>query len=174
VVVVTQSSHRLKVLLSAYSCQPGAGSEPAVGWNLAEAMSERHDVWVLTRAANRPHIEAVLGPSREGQPRFSYYELPGWRLFEKLGASLPHAHYYLWQLGVYWHMRALHREVRFDLAHHVTYVKYSTPSLLCLLPIPFVWGPVGGGETAPPVFERDFPLRGRLYEALRRVARRIG
>jgi glycosyltransferase involved in cell wall biosynthesis len=71
-------------------------------------------------------------------------------------------------------MRALHREVGFDLAHHVTYVKYSTPSLLCLLPIPFVWGPVGGGETAPPVFERDFPLRGKLYEALRRAARRLG
>lgn len=165
---------RLKVLLSAYSCRPGAGSEPGVGWNVAEVMSERHDVWVLTRTANRGHIEAVLDGCRERRLQVFYYELPGWSFLEKLGVRMPHVHYYLWQLGVYRSMRSLHREVGFDLAHHVTYVKYSTPSLLCLLPIPFVWGPVGGGETAPPAFEREFPLRGRLYETLRRAARRLG
>lgn len=162
--VADRRGRRLKVLLSAYSCRPGAGSEPGVGWNVAGAMSAYHDVWVLTWALNRPHIEPALDSQRSDRLRFSYYELPGWRLLRKLGARLPHLHYYLWQLGAYRRMRALQREIGFDLAQHVTYVKYSTPSLLCLLPIPFLWGPVGGGETAPPSFERDFPLRGRVYE----------
>jgi glycosyltransferase involved in cell wall biosynthesis len=48
------------------------------------------------------------------------------------------------------------------------------PSLLSLLPVPFVWGPVGGGESFPWSFTRFFNLRGRLHERLRDVAHRLG
>jgi hypothetical protein len=51
---------RLNVLLSAYACEPGRGSEPAVGWNTAVELASHHEVWVLTRANNRPQIEARL------------------------------------------------------------------------------------------------------------------
>ncbi|HLE82176.1 MAG TPA: glycosyltransferase family 1 protein, partial [Dehalococcoidia bacterium] len=44
---------RWKVLISAYACEPGKGSEPNVGWNVAREMARQHDVWVLTRANNR-------------------------------------------------------------------------------------------------------------------------
>ncbi|MEY4518039.1 MAG: hypothetical protein RLZZ499_638, partial [Cyanobacteriota bacterium] len=62
----------------------------------------------------------------------------------------------------------------FDLAHHVTFVRYSVPSLLCLLPIPFIWGPVGGGESAPAKFWVDFSGKNKLYEYLRLIWRGIG
>jgi glycosyltransferase involved in cell wall biosynthesis len=64
--------------------------------------------------------------------------------------------------------------VRFDLVHHVSFVNYWMPSLLSLLPVPFVWGPVGGGESSPGSFTRLFSLRGRIHESLRNVARRLG
>jgi glycosyltransferase involved in cell wall biosynthesis len=85
-----------------------------------------------------------------------------------------HAYYCLWQLGAYFVARKLHREVSFDLVHHVTFVTYWMPSLLALLPVPFVWGPVGGGESAPRSFWRCFSLRGKLYEILRGLARTLG
>lgn len=48
------------------------------------------------------------------------------------------------------------------------------PVLSSLLPVPFIWGPVGGGESAPKSFWKDFSLRGRVYETLRNVAQSIG
>jgi len=33
---------RLRVLISAYACEPGKGSEPGVGWNVAREMSKYH------------------------------------------------------------------------------------------------------------------------------------
>jgi glycosyltransferase involved in cell wall biosynthesis len=64
--------------------------------------------------------------------------------------------------------------VQFDLAHHVTYVKYSSPSFLSLLPVPFVWGPVGGAEAAPSAFWQDFSTKEKLYEWARATARQLG
>ena len=57
---------RLKVLMSAYACEPGKGSEPGVGWTVAREMARHHDIWVITRANNRPVIEAEL--ARNPQP----------------------------------------------------------------------------------------------------------
>jgi glycosyltransferase involved in cell wall biosynthesis len=53
-------------------------------------------------------------------------------------------------------------------------VNYYSPTFLALLPIPFVWGPVGGGESAPHTFQRWLGVRGRTMEAVRNLARKIG
>ena len=50
----------MKILVSAYACEPGKGSEPGAGWLWARAAARRHEVWVLTRANNREAIEAAL------------------------------------------------------------------------------------------------------------------
>src|SRR5205823_2050767 len=68
----------------------------------------------------------------------------------------------------------LHRQVRFDLVRHVTFVMYWMPSFLSLLPVPFIWGPVGGGESAPRSFAPALGLRGRWIEALRASGQAIG
>jgi glycosyltransferase involved in cell wall biosynthesis len=83
-------------------------------------------------------------------------------------------HYYLWQIQAYFVARRLHEEIGFDATHHVTFVKYSTPSFLSFLPIPFVWGPVGGGESAPKPFWRDFSWRAKAYETARNLVRGLG
>jgi hypothetical protein len=38
----------MKLLLSAYACEPSKGSEPGVGWNWATQAALDHEVWVLT------------------------------------------------------------------------------------------------------------------------------
>jgi glycosyltransferase involved in cell wall biosynthesis len=83
-------------------------------------------------------------------------------------------HYYLWQIQAYFVARDLHQKIGFDLSHHVTFVKYSSPCFLSLLPIPLVWGPVGGGESAPASFWQDFSLNGKIYEIARSGARWLG
>ena len=166
----------LKVLLSAYSCEPGKGSERGVGWNVAREVANHHEVWVLTRPdESKEAIEAELDRNPVPNLHFVYFTLPiwggGWR-WGSTGAM--QIHYYLWQIQAYFVARRLHREIGFDLSHHVTFVKYSTPCFLCLLPIPLVWGPVGGGESAPKPFWRDFGFRAKVYERMRNLVRGIG
>src|ERR1700686_5022098 len=51
----------LRILLSAYACEPGKGSEPGVGWHWAVEMARLgHRVTVLTRQNNRAGIELAL------------------------------------------------------------------------------------------------------------------
>ncbi|NEO96871.1 MAG: glycosyltransferase, partial [Moorea sp. SIO3G5] len=106
---------------------------------------------------------------------FVYFTLPVWGSGWRWGSNgAMQIHYYLWQIQAYFVARRLHREIGFDLIHHVTFVKYSSPSFLSLLPVPFIWGPVGGGESAPIAFWKDFSFRARLYETARYLVRWIG
>jgi glycosyltransferase involved in cell wall biosynthesis len=165
---------RLKVLISAYACEPGRGSEPGVGWNMAREVADHHEVWVLTRANNRLMIEAELARSPVPGLSFIYYDLPPWARWWKRGKRGIQLYYQLWQVGAYGVARRLHHKVGFDLIHHVTFVNYWKPSLLSLTGIPFMWGPVGGGESAPRSFWHDFSHRGKAYETLRDLGRLVG
>ena len=165
---------RLKVLMSAYACEPGRGSEPGVGWNLAKAMAAHHDVWVLTRANNRAVIEAEIHERPINGLSFIYYDLPPWAAWWKRGGRGVQLYYYLWQLGAIRAARAAHRSVAFDLAHHVTFVKYWAPAAAAFVGVPFVWGPVGGGESMPRAFVADLSWHSRMYECARLLARAVG
>ncbi|MGA7931964.1 MAG: glycosyltransferase [Kovacikia sp.] len=165
----------MKVLLSAYACEPGRGTELGVGWNTVREVARYHEVWVLTRPDDgREAIEAELAHTPNPNLHFVYFTLPIWGTGWKWGQGAFQIHYYLWQIQAYFVAHKLHQEIGFDLVHHVTFVKYSTPSFLSLLPIPFIFGPVGGGETAPKAFHRDFSRRGKLYEFLRDLTRWVG
>jgi len=161
----------MKILMSAYSCEPGKGSEPGVGWNFVRAVAKYHEVWVLTRPdEGREVIEAELARNPIPNLHFVYFTLPIWGGGWKWRFGAMQLHYYLWQIQAYFVARRLHRQIDFDIAHHVTFVKYSRPSFLCLLPIPFIWGPVGGGEFAPRAFWQDFSLSNKIHETVRMLA----
>ncbi|KAB8320258.1 glycosyltransferase family 4 protein [Tolypothrix campylonemoides VB511288] len=160
----------MKILMSAYSCEPGKGSEPGVGWNVVRAVAKYHEVWVLTRPdEGREVIEAELARNPIPNLHFVYFTLPIWGGGWKWRFGSMQLHYYLWQIQAYFVARRLHRQIGFDLVHHVTFVKYSRPSFLCLLPIPFIWGPVGGGEFAPKTFWQDFSLSNKIHATVRRL-----
>ncbi|PSB31247.1 glycosyltransferase family 4 protein [Chlorogloea sp. CCALA 695] len=165
---------RLRVLISAYACRPDKGSEPGVGWNMARELVKRYEVWVITRTENQAAIEAELAIRPVPGLNFVFYDLPLWLRWWKQGERGVHLHYYLWQIGIYSLAQALYQEKNFDLVHHVTYGRYCVPSFLALLPIPFIWGPLGGGESAPKAFWQDFSLRGKIYESLRDLSCWVG
>jgi len=163
----------MKILLSAYACEPGKGSEPGVGWNRVKQAARFHEVWVLTRSNNRAGIEEALAAEPMPNVHWTYFDFPRWASFWKKGQRGIRLYYSLWQFVMYWKARKLHRDVRLDLVHHVTFVSYWLPTFLALLPIPFIWGPVGGGESTPRAFRRALNLRGRMYETVREFARTL-
>ena len=50
----------MRVLISAYACEPEKGSEPGVGFASTLAAAGEHEVWVLTRANNVDSIERAV------------------------------------------------------------------------------------------------------------------
>ncbi|MDH6060123.1 glycosyltransferase family 4 protein [Chrysosporum bergii ANA360D] len=168
----------LKLLISAYACEPNRGSEPGVGWNVIQEVSKYHQVWVLTSNCHRQGIEAYLAQHPLPNINFVYLDPLGWILNwnnpNKVTQLGVHLHYYLWQILAYFVSRSLHQQICFDVAHHVTYVRYYSPSFISLLPIPFIWGPVGGGESAPKKFWEGFSLRAKAYETARYLFRSWG
>lgn len=164
----------MKILLSSYACEPGQGSEPGIGWNIAREIAKYHQVWVLTSNTHRPAVEAELNSAPVPNLHFVYFDPLRWIIDWKGKPRGVQLHYYLWQIEAYFVARSLHQKFNLDLLHHVTYGRYWGPSFLVLLPVTFFWGPVAGGESAPGAFWQDFSLRGKVYETLRDLARWIG
>lgn len=165
---------KMSVLVSAYACRPKMGSEPGVGWNIVKELAQYCDIWVITRQDNKPFIESELINRPVDRLNFVYCDLPELVRQFKHRLNAIHFHYYLWQITAYQVAKELTSKIHFDLVHHITYVRYSTPSFVSFLSIPFIWGPVGGGESIPQAFWNDFHWSGKIYEILRSSLRWLG
>lgn len=171
---------RKKVLISAYACNPSGSlelhpGEDLTGWRFVEQVSRFHDVWVITHEYNREGIRTSLeGPERRGV-RFHFVQLPpplGGLYKVEFGQRI---YYYLWQIAAWRAARRLHRDVGFDLAHHVTFGNDWIPSYIgAFLAVPFIHGPVGGGQRTPRPLLREYTPGGRLSEQGRNAAQSVG
>ena len=157
----------MRVLLSAYACEPDKGSEQEIGWQRALHMPAFADeVWVLTRANNQTVIEGHPS-SRTPGLHFIYYDLPRWALKLKKQAWFLPIYVLLWQWGAYRFAARHHREKRFDQVYHVTFTGIASGSFMGRLGIPLIVGPIAGGERAPFALRRGMPAACRLKELLR-------
>lgn len=149
----------LRIVLVAYACDPSRGTEPGMGWAWAEAIAARgHTVELLTRPDrhNLSHIARrieALGAAGENirphvvpvpaAPRWTR-ALPG----GLRGRAEEFLAYDAWQRRALDYARH-HGLARANLVHHVSYGSLVGGSALRSLGPPLVFGPVGGGQTAP-------------------------
>lgn len=165
-------ARRLKVIVGAYACNPSKGSEYAVGWGWVEAISRYHDLWVLTCEYNREDIEAELARRPELRTRlhFEYLYRKRYLKLEKI-AKLFYLHTYRhqWLPDAYRRARELHEQIKFDLAHQLTYIGFRFPGHLRQLDIPFVWGPIGGLEQTTWRLLPSLGLKGAAYYTARNL-----
>jgi glycosyltransferase involved in cell wall biosynthesis len=161
--------HFMKVLILAFACNPYQGSEPGIGWNLVSSIARRHDVFLITDDHNRGGLERAnaegrvptnvtiryLRESRPSNPN---------RLIAHLQCWMSYAEFNRLVLGV---AEVWHREETFDLCHQVTIAAWRMPSPLWRLPIPFVWGPIGGAGFIPPAFRSMLSVPARMFETAR-------
>jgi glycosyltransferase involved in cell wall biosynthesis len=151
----------VKVLLSSFQCGPGQGSELGNGWNWARALTDcGHDVSVITQSS----FEGAICQADPQGVNFHFVEVPQPPVF-RLAATLAAYHYYVsWQDAALRHIEM--QSDQYDVVHHVAWGSLHLGSMLWRLPAPLVFGPIGGGQTAPANYWRYF---GRSWptEALR-------
>ncbi len=142
---------RLKVLMSAYACEPGKGSEPEVGWQWALQMARFHDVTVLTRANNQMSIARGLAtlPAAVPRPKFLFHDAGPWLLKLKKVFHATQLYYTFWQRAAHALIAARLAREPFDLLHHVTFAGFRFPTAVWHQGVPCIWGPVGGAESIP-------------------------
>ena len=159
----------MKVLAVGYACNPEGGSEQAVGWNAVYRLASHHDVWVLTDDHNRAGwmkareegrvpsnvtVRFLRDSSACSQNRFIAH-IQSWLNYSDFTRKVLAA------------AEAWHAEIGFDLCHQVTIAAWRMPSPLWRLPIPFIWGPVGGAGYIPKSFRSMLSPSARLFETAR-------
>jgi glycosyltransferase involved in cell wall biosynthesis len=70
--------------------------------------------------------------------------------------------------------KQIHAERPFDLVHHVTISTWRVASPLWRLGIPFVWGPIGGGEPFPWECRSLLSPQAQIFEAIRELSNIVG
>lgn len=138
----------MNILISAYACEPGKGSEPGLGWEWVRRLSRRHSLWVVTRSNNRAAIEGARHMLLS-DVHFIYVDLPRSLTFWKRGNRGVNLYYFLWQFAAWRKCLPLIRKHGIQLAHHVTLMSATRCSFVPLLKVPSIIGPVGGLQTCP-------------------------
>ena len=141
----------MRILISAYACEPNKGSEPEVGFRVVLAAARDHEVWVLTRKNNIEPLQRALAEEGVAEKVHLVGIDPGGLAFRVKGQGLPFLHWYYdrWQRAAARVAVRLDRQVDFDLVHHATFATYWARTGVAAVGKPLVWGPVGGGARTP-------------------------
>lgn len=164
---------KIKILICAFAClgDPdkrfgfGKGGESGLGWNIIKQINKFAEVFVLTEPDNKKDIEGSNLDNILSNVNFYYVSLPKILFFTK---KIIQIYAYLWQIKAYFVAKKLHKEIKFDVFHHVTYANDWMASYIgALLPIPYLRGPGGGAHRVPEEFLKTYSLKDRLANNIR-------
>lgn len=152
-----------KVLIIAYACEPNKSSEPGVGWNFVKQISSFMDVTVLTRANNKNSIQS----QKNMNVSFLFFDLP--IFFQKIKKKIPFGlqlYYHIWQIFAYRKLKKIIKNEKFDVLHHLTFAVTKNIPPMKNFNIPFILGPMGGGDTIPYGFVKKMGVLAILNELI--------
>lgn len=166
----------MKILLLAYACEPDRGSEPGVGWKWALnlAKDRTKDIYVLTRSNNWESIDAYWTKNIcPNNLHFFYYDLPTPFIWGKHHGLPVNIYYSIWLQGCVGYMLELHMKFEFDMVHHITFGVYRDVCPIYKLKIPYVLGPLGGGEATPSGMMKMYSVKETISERFRGLVNKI-
>lgn len=176
--MANESNKRKRVLLSAYACSPIRGSEPGNGWSWATIVAGLgYEVWCFTNVEDRKEIIAAQENADLPNLHFVFVELPLGldNILLNTDSKKIYFHYLAWQKAAAKTALRLHKQVQFEIAHHVTFGSLQQGSFIWKLPqeVKKIFGPVGGGQQALPLLKEYFGKSWRT-EILRNRISSIG
>lgn len=161
----------LSILINAYACSPGMGSEPGMAWNWCVNLAKHCELHIITEGEFREQIEAALKTLPQGKNMHFYYNPVSdeirkmcwnqgdWRFYK---------HYKEWQGKTYEMARDICRHTHIDILHQLNMIGFREPGYLWKIKnIPFVWGPVDAKEKFPVAYLAGAGLKIQLFMKLK-------
>jgi len=163
------------ILVSAYACNPLATPESHPGeawdgWNQVKQLGRFHNLTVITWQYNKKVLENIVKKEKIKNMKFYYLELP--KIFQLLKKNYfgMRIYFWLWQVRAFFLAVKLLEEFKFDIFNHVTFHNDWMPSYIgAYLNMPFIWGPLGGGQKVPRNFGKELNLKDRINEIARNL-----
>ena len=164
----------MKVLINAYACSPGMGSEPGMAWNWVVNLAKFCELYIITEGEFREKIDAVVPTLEQGGNMHFYYNPVSdeirkmcwnqgdWRFYK---------YYRQWQWKTYLMAKGICEKERIDVLHQLNMIGFREPGYLWKLSkengVPFVWGPIGGLKQFPTAYLKEAGLKMQLFMRLK-------
>ena len=173
-----------KILLLAYAISPTRGSEHSVSWNYVINMSKDNELVVLYGASgfhmgDVDEMNQYLKNNSVNNVRFIYVKP---NLVTNFLNSLNKRNilvytfyiaYNLWHKKAYSIAKRLIRSEHFDLIHYLGPIGYREPGYLWKLPLPYMWGPIGGTTNVPVELSKALSFAGKLKFGFRSIVNNL-
>ena len=164
----------LKVLINAYACSPGMGSEPGMAWNWVKNLAKFCELYIITEGEFWEKIEAAVPTLEQGGNMHFYYNPVSdeirkmcwnqgdWRFYK---------YYRQWQWKTYLMAKDICEKEMIDVLHQLNMIGFREPGYLWRLSkengVPFVWGPIGGLKQFPTAYLKGAGLKMQLFMRLK-------
>lgn len=164
----------MKVLINAYACSPGMGSEPGMAWNWVVNLAKFCELYIITEGEFREKIDAVVPTLEQGGNMHFYYNPVSdeirkmcwnqgdWRFYK---------YYRQWQWKTYLIAKDICEKERINVLHQLNMIGFREPGYLWKLSkengVPFVWGPIGGLKQFPTAYLKGSGLKMQLFMRLK-------
>jgi len=132
-------------------------------WQWLMENAKGHNVIAVLRRAHHEVVESRAAQYKDQSIQFVYCDLPAW--LNPLEKIMPHLYAVLWQVACLRLIANLQKVQTLDVIHQLSPQAWYIPSLLALLPIPLVWGPVRGVRRVPHTLRTLYPLQSKLKQA---------
>lgn len=164
----------LKILINAYACSPGMGSEPGMAWNWVSNLAKFCELYIITEGEFREKIEEVVPTLEQGKNMHFYYNLVSeeirkmcwnqgdWRFYK---------YYREWQWKTYLMAKEICSSEHIDVLHQLNMIGFREPGYLWKLSkengVPFVWGPVDAKDKFPVAYLDGASIKTKLFMRLK-------
>ena len=161
----------LSILINAYACSPGMGSEPGMAWNWCVNLAKHCELHIITEGEFREQIEAALKTLPQGKNMHFYYN-PVSDEIRKMcwnqGDWRFYTYYKEWQWKTYEMARNICQHTHIDILHQLNMIGFREPGYLWKISdVPFVWGPVDAKEKFPVAYLAGAGLKIQLFMKLK-------
>lgn len=165
-----------KILINAYACSPGMGSEPGMAWNWVSNLAKFCELYIITEGEFREKIEEVVPTLEQGKNMHFYYN-PVTDEIRKMcwnqGDWRFYKYYREWQWKTYLMAKEICSSEHIDVLHQLNMIGFREPGYLWKLSkesdVPFVWGPIGGLKQFPLAYLQGAGLKMKLFNRLKNI-----
>lgn len=164
----------LKILINAYACSPGMGSEPGMAWNWVSNLAKFCELYIITEGEFRDRIEEVVPTLEQGKNMHFYYN-PVSEEIRKMcwnqGDWRFYKYYRQWQWKTYLMAKDICEKEKIAVLHQLNMIGFREPGYLWKLSkengVPFVWGPVDAKDKFPVAYLDGANMKTKLFMRLK-------